>query len=205
MIAAIFLVLILLFPSQAPDFINQSIFTRSRELLHLIFVGIVVSYGLFSRRNGDSVRENESKFDNAHSYISKLLHVSSVFDEEAGSPSGSDHTNKVQTWSSEYYRNEPPMVVLAEENSAPGEKRNSDSGIAEKPLLLPVRSLKSRLSDGNDGELVNEENSGFSKSFGRSNKSLTSKESAKKTRNGSSRSRGLDRSDFGHVNVDGGF
>ncbi|GAB4858077.1 hypothetical protein Ancab_015979 [Ancistrocladus abbreviatus] len=200
LIATIFLVLIPIFPSQAPDFISQSVFTRSWELLHLIFVGIAVSYGLFSRRNDDSGGENESKFDNAQSYVSKFLHFSSVFDEEVDSQSGSDDNSKVQTWSSQYFRNEPPMVVLAKGNSAVDEKGNSNAGIAEKPLLLPVRSLKSRVLDGNDVELVDGENSEVSKSFSRSNSSLNSK----KTRNGSFKSRGAEGSDFGYLNGDRG-
>ena len=47
----IFIALLPLLPSQAPGSVNKSIFTRSWELLHLLIVGIAISYGLFSRRN----------------------------------------------------------------------------------------------------------------------------------------------------------
>ncbi|XP_077236664.1 uncharacterized protein LOC143878238 isoform X3 [Tasmannia lanceolata] len=136
---AIFIVLLVailpFFPSQAPDFINQTLITRSWELLHLLFVGIAVSYGLFSRRNVDTEKENPPKFDNAQTYVSKILQVSSVFDEDPESPSGSDE-NKIQTWNSQYFRDEP-MVV-------------------EKSLLLPVRSLKSRVSNEEERDFDHE-------------------------------------------------
>lgn len=152
LIIAIFLVTIPLFPSESPEFATSSVYTRGWELLHLILVGIAVSYGLFSRRNDDhSERENNSKPDVAQSYMSRLLQFPSIFDDEGDCPSGSDdnNTNKFQTWSSRYHRNEP-LLVVAKRSSVNVEK----SGIDEKPLLLPVRSLKSRISDGNDTELV---------------------------------------------------
>lgn len=176
LIVTVFLVILPLFPSQAPEFINQTVFTRSWELLHLVFVGIAVSYGLFSRRNDETEKDfNNSKFDNAHSYVSRFLQVSSVFDDEAEIPSGSDE-NKVQTWSSQYYRNDP-MVVVAQENSVLDEQRSTSSIIGEKPLLLPVRSLKSRVPEPGVVESGNEfESSGSSGcSISRSNSKLSSK------------------------------
>lgn len=149
--AIFFLVILPLVPSRAPEFINQTLLTRSWELLHLLFVGIAVSYGLFSRRNEE--KENEvsgSKFDNVQSYVSGLLHVSSVFDDEPETPSANDESvsssdeSKVQTWSSRYFRNE--SVVVAEERPAVNEQRVR----SEKPLLLPVRSLKSRVVADDD-------------------------------------------------------
>ncbi|MBA0762174.1 hypothetical protein Gotri_024716 [Gossypium trilobum] len=57
--------------------------------------------------------------------------------------SGSDES-KVQIWSSQYYRNELPTVLVA--------KKKGDDEI-EKPLLLPVRSLKSSsVMEVNNGE-----------------------------------------------------
>ncbi|CBI29503.3 unnamed protein product, partial [Vitis vinifera] len=145
LIVTLFLAILPLFPSQAPEFINQTVFNRSWELLHLVFVGIAVSYGLFSRRNDETEKENHSKFDNAQSYVSRFLQVSSVFDEEVESPSGSGES-KVQTWNSQYYRGKP-VVVVTQESSVIDEQSSKGSRIGEKPLLLPVRSLKSRVSD----------------------------------------------------------
>lgn len=148
---AILIALLPLFPSQAPEFINQTFFTRSWELLHLLFVGIAVSYGLFSRRNIESEKENELKIETAQTYVSGMLQISSVFDDEVESPSGSDE-NKIQTWNSQYFRGEP-MVMLAKESSVLGNR--SKINPSDKPLLLPVRSLKSRVSDPEEIDLVN--------------------------------------------------
>ncbi|KAG2679841.1 hypothetical protein I3760_11G070400 [Carya illinoinensis] len=184
LIVLVFVVVLPIFPSQAPEFINQTLLTRSWELLHLIFVGIAVSYGLFSRRNDETEKENNnSKFDNAHTYVSRWLEVSSDFDDEAESQSGSDES-RVQTWSSQYRRNKP-VVVLAQEHSVHAEQRST----SEKPLLLPVRSLKSRVPDPGVVDSANE-----SETSGRCSGSIswsTSKPSSKgfsghsnQTRNG---------------------
>lgn len=141
------LVIIPLFPSQAPEFINQTAFTRSWELIQLLVVGIAVSYGLFSRKNDETDKENHSKFDNAQSYVSRFLQVASVFEDEALSPSGYDE-NKIQTWNNQYFRGEP-VVVVAKENPVLDEQTGSSFRIVEKPLLLPVRSLKPSISDSN--------------------------------------------------------
>ncbi|KAE8678019.1 Homeobox-leucine zipper protein 4 / HD-ZIP protein [Hibiscus syriacus] len=151
-------------PSQAPEFINQTLLNRSWELLRLLFVGIAVSYGLFSRRNDETDKEiinnNNCKLDNLQSLMSRFLQVSAVFDDEAENISGSDEC-KVHTWSSQYYRIEPPVLVAKKQGE-------------EKPLLLPVRSLKSRVLEGNNGEQM-------SGSLRRSNSSLSSKRENGKT------------------------
>ncbi|CAK7356329.1 unnamed protein product [Dovyalis caffra] len=178
LIVTLFLIIIPLFPSQAPEFINQTLNTRGWEFLHLVFVGIAVSYGLFSRRNDETEKEinnhsNHLKFDNAQSYVSRFLQVSSVFDDEVDSPPKSEET-MVQTWSNQYYRNDP-VVVVAEQNSAlANEQRATSSGIGEKPLLLPVRSLKSRVIDADAGE-TGKESTGGSASICRSNSNSGSK------------------------------
>ncbi|KAF3448291.1 hypothetical protein FNV43_RR09004 [Rhamnella rubrinervis] len=185
-IVTVFLIILPLFPSQAPEFINQTVFTRSWELLHLLFVGIAISYGLFSRRNDEAEKENNSKFDNAQSYVSRLLQVSSVFDDDAEIQSGSCDENKVQTWSSQYYRNEP-VVVVAQENSVVDEQRGNTSRIGEKPLLLPVRSLKSRVTDPDCVVSVNETTNANSGSLSRSNSKSGSRRfssNSKRSRNG---------------------
>lgn len=211
-IVTIFLVILPLLPSQAPEFINQNLHAGSWELLQLIFVGIAVSYGLFSKRNDDddifcqsdkeqnnSNNHRYSKVDTAHSYVSTLLQVSSVFDDdeaEIHSSTASDD-NKVQTWNSRYYREEPDVVVVPKEKSVL-EKQNS-GGIAaridEKPLLLPVRSLKSRVIEtNNESETVRPESASKPNSVSRSNSNLGSKRysgsNSRKSRNGESRGGG---------------
>ncbi|XP_011047616.1 PREDICTED: serine/arginine repetitive matrix protein 1-like, partial [Populus euphratica] len=177
LIVTIFLIILLLFPSQAPEFLIQTLNSRGWEFLHLVFVGIAVSYGLFSKRNDETETKinnnNPSRFDNAQSYVSAFLQVSSVFDDEVDSPPESEET-KVQTWSNQYYRNDP-VVVVAEQNSAlDKEQRAPSSRIGEKPLLLPVRSLKSRLIDA-DVDETGKEYAGGSASINRSNSDSGSK------------------------------
>ncbi|XP_074584887.1 uncharacterized protein LOC141840722 [Curcuma longa] len=117
------------FPSQAPEFIGESIFTRVWELLHLLFVGIAVSYGIFSQRNADTGMEKDSqqKDESPRSFVSQMLQVSPVFDDEDDS---GVVDSKMQTWNSQFYRNEPETLVAKE------------AGITTKHRLLPVRSIK---------------------------------------------------------------
>ncbi|XP_049378329.1 uncharacterized protein LOC125843149 [Solanum stenotomum] len=136
----IFVVVLPLFTSEAPDFINQTLQTRSWEVLQLIFVGIAVSYGLFSKKSDETDKEHNTKFDNAQSYVSGLLHASSVFDDDTDN----HDENKVQTWNNQYRRGNNPVVI---ENHSLNEQRAINSRIGEKPLLLPIRSLKSRVLD----------------------------------------------------------
>ncbi|KAL2489988.1 protein BNI1-like [Forsythia ovata] len=145
-IVTIFLLLLPFFPSQAPEFINQTLHARSWEFLQLIFVGIAVSYGLFSKKNDETDKDHGSKFDNAQTYVSKLLQVSSVFDDETENQTVVDD-NKVQTWNSQYYRGEPLMVVAKESPTSVEEQNATSSGVTQKPLLLPVRSLKQRVPE----------------------------------------------------------
>uniref|UniRef100_A0A1J3JSD4 Uncharacterized protein n=2 Tax=Noccaea caerulescens TaxID=107243 RepID=A0A1J3JSD4_NOCCA len=86
---ALFLLALPLFPSQAPDFVGETVLTKFWELIHLLFVGIAVAYGLFSRRNVESsavdlrtTRVDESSL----SYVSRILQVSLVFEEELENP-----------------------------------------------------------------------------------------------------------------------
>ena len=184
-LVAIFFVILPLFPSQAPEFINQSLVTRNWELLHILFVGIAISYGLFSRRHDETDKENGSKFDNAQTLVSRFLQVSSFFEDEAETPSElSDEGTKVQTWNNQHYRDEPVVVVApqAQHHSSFDNKGGASGGsrMGEKPLLLPVRSLKSRLCDDPHDDhvvvqTVNEQNTTSSLSLNRSSSKTGSK------------------------------
>ncbi|KAJ4955140.1 hypothetical protein NE237_011923 [Protea cynaroides] len=182
-LVTVLFVILPLFPFQAPEFVNQSIFTRSWELIHLLFVGIAVSYGLFSRRNVETEKENQSKIDSAQNYVSRVFQVSSVFDDDVDGQSGSDDNNKVQTWNSRYFRGEP-RVVVEQESSIADDQSSIVTKINNKPLLLPVRSLKSRVSESDTLESPKELR-GFSGSVSRSNSgSRSSSNGSVKTRNG---------------------
>ncbi|KAI3956279.1 hypothetical protein MKW92_000420 [Papaver armeniacum] len=150
-IVSIVLVLLPLFPSQAPEFVNQAIPDRSWELVHLLFVGIAVSYGLFSRRNVDNVNETTRGVENTQAYMSRMLSVSSVFDDDFQNPSlSSDDNNNhlVQTWNSRYLRGESNVNLVAQgDNSGFDEQINHRRNVSVQPLLLPVRSLRSQMPD----------------------------------------------------------
>ncbi|XP_026401377.1 uncharacterized protein LOC113297175 [Papaver somniferum] len=150
-IVSIVLVLLPLFPSQAPEFVNQAIPDRSWELVHLLFVGIAVSYGLFSRRNVDNVNETTRGVENTQAYMSRMLSVSSVFDDDFQNPSlSSDDNNNhlVQTWNSRYLRGESNVNLVAQaDNSGFDEQINHRRNVSVQPLLLPLRSLRSQMPD----------------------------------------------------------
>ncbi|XVF22794.1 hypothetical protein REPUB_Repub12eG0201700 [Reevesia pubescens] len=197
-----------MFPSQAPDFINQTILNKFWELVHLMFIGIAVSYGLFGRRNVDN---GNYYLDDSQSYVSGMSHVSSIFED------GFDHSmyysgqgkggffnvkkggfenpyyeeNFVQAWSSKYFQGEP-LVVLAQPNCGLEKYGESGSFIDYKPLGLPVRSLKTRVGSRGSLEFEN----GSSESSGSSVKdSLDSSDKSRSGRFG----------DLGSENMEGKF
>ncbi|XP_039002097.1 dentin sialophosphoprotein-like [Hibiscus syriacus] len=156
---AFFLIAIPSFPSQAPDFVNQTIFNKFWELLHLMFIGIAVSYGLFCRRSVD-----DGNLDDTQSDVSGMFHASSIFEDgfsnsmrysgqgNAGSFNVKNggfenpyEENVVQAWSSKYFQGEP-TVVLAQPNCGLEKYGESSSFVDYKPLGLPVRSLRSRIA-----------------------------------------------------------
>lgn len=106
----IFLVVLPLFPLEAPEIISKSLHTGSWEILQLILVGIAVSYGLFSKKSDDE-SDNEyhsnSKFDNVKS---RLLEVSSFFYDKAKNHAVSDE-NRVESLSNYQYHSGKPVVV----------------------------------------------------------------------------------------------
>ncbi|ESQ55756.1 hypothetical protein EUTSA_v10024963mg [Eutrema salsugineum] len=160
LLLAVFCAIVPIFLSQTPELANQ---TGLLELLHLIFVGIAVSYGLFSSRNydgggGDGSSNNDHKADhnntNSHSYVPKILEVSSVFnvdqesESEPSDDSSGDH-RKFQTWRNKYHMKTPDVVLSKDHETRFVDRVSSE--IREKPLLLPVRSLNySRVSDSGD-------------------------------------------------------
>ncbi|KAJ0251236.1 hypothetical protein HA466_0135980 [Hirschfeldia incana] len=145
LILALLCSLVPVFLSQTPELANQ---TRLLELLHMIFVGIAVSYGLFSRRNydgGGGGGGSNNDHNNPNFNVPKILEVSSsVFnvDHESGSDDSSfDHHHlRIQTWSNKKYHTKSSETVLSKDHES------------SKPLLLPVRSLNyARVSDSGDG------------------------------------------------------
>ncbi|CAK8540584.1 unnamed protein product [Lathyrus sativus] len=110
---AIFAIVLPLFPSQAPEFLNQTILTKLWELLHLLFIGIVVAYGLFSRRNAEletnletqpSGESSNSNNSTTPSYVSKFFPASNIFGDESeiDNSCGFDE-NKMMHWNNSQY------------------------------------------------------------------------------------------------------
>ncbi|KAJ0051699.1 hypothetical protein Pint_00117 [Pistacia integerrima] len=170
---ALFLVAIPFFPSQAPEFINQTILTKFWDLFHLLFIGLAVSYGLFCRRNVDMDFETHSSNDDPQSYVSNVLHVSSIFGDDSDNSYGYGDKNVYQTGYSDNYKEEfamnteqtktgslnsennvsqawnsqyfrgESMVVIDQPNHVLNEYGESGLIIGHKPLGLPIRSLRS--------------------------------------------------------------
>lgn len=121
-----FIALILpLSPSQAPEFFtSHTIVNKIWELIHLLFIGIVISYGLFSRRNTDTIpgKELGPEPNNPNFYVSQILPGLEDKEEE-------EEEDKVQhIWSNKLDTSKPTTVI-------------------DKPLFLPVRSLNQQTEE----------------------------------------------------------
>ncbi|KAI3444773.1 hypothetical protein Pfo_001438 [Paulownia fortunei] len=101
LIILVLLLVIPLFPSQAPDFIRQSIITEFWEIIHLLFIGIAVSYGLFSRKTAQMVPEkivHSRNDDDSHAYLSGISHLSSIFEDGFENTCGPDEQDMMQSY-----------------------------------------------------------------------------------------------------------
>jgi Cotton fibre expressed protein len=124
-----FIALILpLSPSQAPEFFtNHTIVNKIWELIHLLFIGLAISYGIFSRRNTETVTGKElgSEPDNPNSYVCQILPGLEDKEEEEG--------KEQQIWSNKFDMTKPSTII-------------------DKPLFLPVRSLNQQTEKSNKDE-----------------------------------------------------
>ncbi|CAH8381122.1 unnamed protein product [Eruca vesicaria subsp. sativa] len=174
----LFLLALPLFPSQAPEFVgSETVLTKFWELIHLLFVGIAVAYGLFSRRSVESLVDDTRTSrvvvveESSLSYVSSLFHVSSEdsswdfrSDEIRLSAQASvvvvneresESFNQVQAWNSQYFQGRSKVVVARPDYGL-------DGHVVHQPLGLPVRSLMSSLrdnsvlEDGSCDEAVND-------------------------------------------------
>ncbi|KAG2539340.1 hypothetical protein PVAP13_9NG464500 [Panicum virgatum] len=133
---------------------GQAFLAKACELLHLLFVGIAVSYGLFSRKNsaddgraGAAAAEKDAaagpepaKADARYAWRMFRDSIAPFDDEEdeevlPESPPGG--REKMRSWSA-LHRPEEPVVVV----SNGGGGRNGHAADAQAPLSLPVRTLK---------------------------------------------------------------
>uniref|UniRef100_A0ACD5TI84 Uncharacterized protein n=1 Tax=Avena sativa TaxID=4498 RepID=A0ACD5TI84_AVESA len=123
---------------------GQAFLDKVWELLHLLLVGIAVSYGLFSRRNDAGGRVGGGEKDAAAAagktdarYVSRMLQGDLVFDDDGDdrvpdSPGGGG----ARSWSALHHPEEPVVVM------ATGGGGRSHAAAQQAPLSLPVRTLK---------------------------------------------------------------
>ncbi|KAL6905334.1 hypothetical protein ACP4OV_002935 [Aristida adscensionis] len=161
-VLALCVALLPLLPSQAPEApaagAGQAFLAKAWELLHLLVVGIAVSYGLFSRRIDGAAHDGgrgggaEKDAAAAHAkpadarYVSRMFRDSlapfdddddEVLPESPGRGEDEGGGGKVRSWSALHRPGEPVVVV-----SNGGGGRNGHTGDGQAPLSLPVRALK---------------------------------------------------------------
>ncbi|KMZ69898.1 hypothetical protein ZOSMA_203G00200 [Zostera marina] len=126
---ALVVILVPLLPSKAPGCISEGILTRGWELIHVILVGIAVSYGLFCRKNVEYcpiVEKDEVQLkvsDMSESYVSQILQVETVFDEESSGMSVKNTAESVvaigesetQLWNSRCCGEKPAVFFESKE------------------------------------------------------------------------------------------
>ncbi|VAH06349.1 unnamed protein product [Triticum turgidum subsp. durum] len=120
---------------------GQAFLAKVWELLHLLFVGIAVSYGLFSRRNDGGGRVEKDAAAAAGKadarYVSRMFQGDLVFDDDGDdgvpdSPAGGG----ARSWSALHHPEEPVVMVAA------GGGGRSHTAAQQAPLSLPVRALR---------------------------------------------------------------
>ncbi|KAK2965989.1 hypothetical protein RJ640_023610 [Escallonia rubra] len=167
-VSLLVLVILLFFPSEAPEFIKQSCLTRLWELLRLLFIGIAVSYGLFSRRNAQiNIDDTNANISSRGINFSGVSQISSMFQDGYETSCGSDEKGMnqasffenpyekraKQTWNSQNVQGKS-RVIVGDGNNAPDQLGKPKSDIDHRPLGLPVRSLRSRIVDGDTTETI---------------------------------------------------
>ncbi|KAG8092567.1 hypothetical protein GUJ93_ZPchr0012g18975 [Zizania palustris] len=158
---ALFVLMLPLVPSpQVPAGLagrGEAFLAKAWELLHLLFVGIAVSYGLFGRRNDAGRRADDEKDVAAAAaaaaaakpdagYVSQMLHDSLVFDDGGGDEVLDSPGAKVRSWSALHHPDEPVVMV-----ATGGGGRSHAADAQQAPMSLPVRTLKPQQVDSNAG------------------------------------------------------
>lgn len=166
-VLALCVALLPLLPAQAPDVwagggAGQAFLAKAWELLHLLFVGIAVSYGLFSRKNsadddgraGAAAAEKDAaagpeptKADARYAWRMFRDSIAPFDDDDddgdvlvPDSPpdGGGDGGGRASSWSALHRPAEPVVVV----STGGGGVRIGQAADAQAPLSLPVRTLK---------------------------------------------------------------
>jgi hypothetical protein len=139
-------------PEAGAGGVGQAFLAKACELLHLLFVGIAVSYGLFSRKNSaddghagfaaaaekDAAAGPEAAKADAR-YAWRMFRDSiAPFDDEEEVLPDSPPKENMRSWSA-LHRPEDPVVVVS---NGGGGRSGSATADAQPPLSLPVRALK---------------------------------------------------------------
>ncbi|GLJ30967.1 hypothetical protein SUGI_0618070 [Cryptomeria japonica] len=117
-------------PQLMAGYANHSTIARSWELINLVVIGLAISYGFISRRHNpteNNANDRAVAAQGAQNYVQKIFDFAEVFDNFCLP------AEKVEAWSSRWQPQEPLVVIGTDDK--------------EKPLLLPIRSLKSSLSN----------------------------------------------------------
>ncbi|NP_001151220.2 glycoprotein [Zea mays] len=165
-VLALCVALLPLLPTQAPDVgaggPGQEFLAKVWELLHLLFVGIAVSYGLFSRKNSaDDGRAGAvavaaekhaatgpepAKADARYAWRMFRDSIPPFDDEDEndvlvpGSPPGGGGGGRARSWRAPHWPVDPVVVV----STGGGGDRIGQAADAQAPLSLPVRTLKAQ-------------------------------------------------------------
>ncbi|XP_047977650.1 uncharacterized protein LOC125219656 [Salvia hispanica] len=177
LIIVFLLLAIPLFPSQAPAFIPPTVFAGFWEIIHLLFIGIAVSYGLFARRASQFVPDKSA----TDSYLSGISHISSIFDHGYENENDMLLDNYANCGDYQFLGNDDCVVVPSGVKIGSLLRDGEDEGGGDrawhshytkgeslvvvsnakcfvggssdfKPLNLPIRSLRSRAMDSTDSD-----------------------------------------------------
>ncbi|KAK6119296.1 hypothetical protein DH2020_046962 [Rehmannia glutinosa] len=143
LIILVLLLFIPLFPSQAPDFITQTIFTEFWEIIHLLFIGIAVSYGVFGRKSPQMVpgKIESSRNDDSHAYLSGISHLSSIFEDGFDNICGPDDEHDIMQ---NYYANYCQCF-----------QKSGDQFLGKDRCVVHGGITKTRSSVSNNGSEIN--------------------------------------------------
>ncbi|KAL3738940.1 hypothetical protein ACJRO7_020342 [Eucalyptus globulus] len=199
-LVALLLVAVPFFPSQAPAFLDHRVFTEFWELLHLLFIGLAVSYGLFSRRNrGDGGPEGAERppVPAAAAWsASRVGDFLSIFEDGYELSCGPD--GKIQRpaqeawkWDAAHYSQGESKVAFGEETDFASEEQLKSRSLSSENGDAVVSSWSSQCFPVEPMVVVAQPNFNlgdeYSKPLGlpvRSLRSRTGEPSRRKSRNG---------------------
>ncbi|GLJ35448.1 hypothetical protein SUGI_0712920 [Cryptomeria japonica] len=123
-------------PQPMVGYANYSTIARSWELINLVVIGLAISYDVICRRHNPTENANDRLVaaQGAQNYVQKIFDSAEVFDNFCLP------AEKLEAWrSTSRWQPQKPLIVIAHDGNVTDDK--------EKPLLFPIRSLKSSLSN----------------------------------------------------------